>query len=689
MIARVALPIPRAAPFDYELPSHLPVAVGDRVRVTFGARQVWGIVVGLADESTFTGRLLPIETTSGPSLSAATLELIRHVANRSFVGQGLALARLVPPPSRARAREVELAVSSDAAAQVAATLATRAPAQARVLAAVDEGVTGSAELRRISGGGRAMATLLRKGILRPRRFPFSYREAGKSITLNSAQRAAVEAIQAGIGRGKEYLLFGPPGSGKTEVYLRSVAEGLAQDRASLLLAPEVSLLPQLWARAERVLGSPPEAYFGELPPGERWRAWHGAFRGEVRCAVGTRSAVFLPLQNLGLIALDEEGEPAYKQEDMAPYYHARSVAEERARREGAALVLGAAAPAVETYYRAVQGEIEVLPLPDRVAGAPPTICIAPRGDDVIGPILQEAVHRHLGEGGQVLLFLNRLGFYTGVVCRCRSILRCPDCQIPLVFHLADRSFRCHACGQAIRSPRCPSCGESRFHLFGMGTERVEHEARRLFPSATVARLDADAARNRDQILSSVAGGEVQILVGAQMVGKGHDFPGITLVGILNADGLLSTPDFRAGERTYQLISGAVGRAGRGERPGEVVVQSDQPDYYAIRFALDGNYASFYEEELQYRESLRYPPFARLVRLVATGRHAEANAGALADRLLGHGFEVLGPARLFPRRGIPRVQLLVRGEEDVVDRLAAVLPQPPPWLKVDPDPMWLG
>ncbi|HOD73626.1 MAG TPA: primosomal protein N' [Candidatus Bipolaricaulis anaerobius] len=687
MIARVALPVPRAAPFDYEVPPDLAVAIGDRVRVPFGTRHMWGIVVELAHEPAFPGRLLPIEATSGPALPGSALELIAAVARQSFVGHGLALARLVPPPSRSRAREVELALSPDAAPPPMAALPS--PAQARVLAAVAAGTTEVRELRKLPGGSRAVGSLLRAGTLRPRRLPFSYREEGNAITLHPRQGEAVEAIRAGIGHGRVYLLFGPPGSGKTEVYLRSAAEGRTKGTTSLLLAPEVSLLPQLWARAARVLGSPPETYFGELPPGERWRTWDGAQRGEVRCAVGTRSAAFLPLPNLGLIVLDEEGEPSYKQEEMAPYYHARTVAELRAEREGAAVVLGAAAPSVETYFRAERGEIGLLPLPDRVVGAPPAVRVAPRGDDVIGPILAEAMGRHLARGGQVLLFINRRGFYTGAACRCRAILRCPQCQIPLVFHLSERAFRCHACGRVVRDPSCPNCGETRFHLFGSGTERAEHEAKRLFPQATVARLDADTARDRDRILSSVARGEVQILVGAQMVGKGLDFPGISLVGILNADQLLSVPDFRAGERTYQLIAGAAGRAGRGERPGEVIVQSDQSDYYAIRSALAGDYTAFYMEEVKYRESLRYPPFSRLVRLIATGREAEAKAGSLAEDLARRGFEVLGPARLFPRRGVPRAQLLVRGRRDVVDLLAHALPHLPPWLRVDPDPMWLG
>lgn len=650
---------------------------------------MWGIVVEVVSKPMFPGRLLPIEATSGPFLPPSTVSFIEEVARSSFTALGLALARLVPRPSRARTRDVEPSLPAEEVRRTTAELVRRAPVQARILAAVAEGMTKVAELRQLPGGDRAVAVLLRKGILRPRRLPFSYREERRAFALTPAQEAVVEAIRAGIGSGRRYLLFGPPGAGKTEVYLRAVAEGLDRGKAGLLLAPEVSLLPQLWARAGRVLGSPPATYFGELRPGERWETWCGAQDGRIRCVVGTRSAVFLPFPNLGVIALDEEGEPSYKQEEMAPSYHARTVAELRAEREGAAVVVGAAAPAVETYFRAEQGEIEFLRLRDRVVGAAPAVRVVPRGDEVIGPPLEAAVGGHLARGGQILLFINRRGFYTGAACRCRAILRCPECEIPLVFHLSDRAFRCHACGRTWRDPACPNCGETHFHLFGVGTERVEHEAKRLFPRATVARLDADTAQARDRILSSFANGEIQILVGAQMVGKGLDFPGISLVGIVNADQLLSAPDFRAGERSYQLIAGAAGRAGRGDRPGEVIVQSDQPDYYAIRCAVRGDYATFYREEMRYREAFRYPPFSRLVRMVAAGPGAEEKAGKLACELRGRGFEVLGPARLFPRRGIPRAQLLVRGKEDVAEALGHALPQLSPWLRVDPDPVWLG
>lgn len=684
MIARVALPLPRAAPFDYEVPPHLAVGVGDRVRVPLGTRHLWGIVVEIVPEPTFRGPLLSVEATSGSTLSPAVLDLIGVVAERSFVGVGMAFGRLVPPPSRSRAREVEL-VSPPGAGAAEPT----SPAEARVLAAVAAGKTRVDELRGLPGGGRGVSSLLRRGILQPRRLPFSFREERREIVLTSHQEAAVGSIRDGIGVGKRYLLVGPPGSGKTEVYLRAAAEVLDLNRSALLLVPEVSLLPQLWARAARALGFAPEAYFGELSAGERWRTWRGAGEGTVRCAAGTRSAVFLPLRDPGLIVLDEEGEPAYKQEEMAPYYHARAVTEERAAREGAGVVLGAAAPAVETYFRAEQGEIELLTLPERVVGAPPTVHAVPRGEEVIGPVLREAIARHLAQGGQVLLFTRRRGYSTGAACHCRTVLRCPRCEIPLAFHLSERAFRCHACGLALRDPTCTSCGDTRFHLFGVGTERVEQEARRQFPSVTVARLDTDTATERDRILAALARGEIQILVGSQMVGKGLDFPGITLAGVVNADELLSTPDFRAGERTYQLIAGVAGRAGRGDLPGEVVVQTDQPNYYPIRCALQGDYRAFYVEELRYRQGLRYPPFVRLVRLLVSGRDAVAKAEGLARDLDRQGLEVLGPVRLFPRRGVPRAQLLLRGGEDVTDALRAALPSLPSWLRVDPDPMWLG
>lgn len=692
MIARVALPIPRAAPFDYLVPSGMAVEVGHRVQVPFGRRRLWGIVVALVETTAFAGRLLPIERCAGPVLPPEAIPLLQAVADESFVSLGLVLARLVPSPSRSRAHRVALAVPAEVAEAAVQELSKRAPSQARTLAAVLAGATTSAELREIPGAARAVPALVGKGLLRTESLPFSFlfRETPKEVALTPDQEEAVAAIVAARGEGQRFLLFGPAGAGKTEVYLRAAQATVERGQGAILLEPEISLLPQLAARTRLALGQPPALYFGELSPGERWRVWDAAQAGRLSCAVGSRSAVFLPMADLGLVVLDEEGEPAYKQADMAPYYHARTVAERRAAATGAAVVLGAAAPAVDTYFRAERGEIKLLALRERVAGNPPQVRVVPRGEAVIGPELHDAMARHLAERGQILLFINRMGFFTGAACRrCQAILRCPVCAIPLVFHLTARTFRCHACGRSVPEPACSRCGGTRFRLFGVGTERVEHEARALFPHAAVARLDTETAAQREQILSALARGELQILVGTQMVGKGLDFPNITLVGVVNADQLLSVPDFRAGERTYQLIAAAIGRAGRGERPGEVIVQSDQPDYYAIRHALSADYPAFYEEEIRYRKMLSYPPFVRLVRILVEGPRAEKKAAALIGDLTKQGVEALGPAPLSPRREILRVQILVRGREDVVAAVRRVLPAPSAWAKIDPDPIWIG
>ncbi len=679
MIVRVALPLPRAGPFDYLVPEGMEVGVGHRVRVPLGKRQLWGVVVELSPRAHHTGPLQRIEDCQGPVLPPVLLPLFSRVAQDSFVSLGLALGRLVPRRAVARSRRFVLAVSPGEARALLANLEGSAPAQARALARLLAGKAPSGQ------SSRALRALIRKGVIRPEPLPFAFplREVRREPSLTAGQKAALEAISRA--EGEVFLLHGPPGAGKTEVYLRAAREALTRGRTTLLLEPEVSLLPQLWARAVSALEAEVALYFGELPPGERWRVWQGTLSGRIRVACGTRSAVFLPFPELGLIVVDEEGEPAYRQEEMAPYYHARQVAELRAVR-GATVVLGSAAPQVETYFRAERGEIRLLALPERVVGAPPRVQLVPKGEEVIGPELQAAMDRHLSRGGQVLLFINRRGFFTGAACRdCGQVLRCPRCGVPLVFHLEGKAFRCHVCGRAIPRPRCPGCGGERFRLFGVGSERVEFETRRLFPSLSVARLDTDTAHRRGEILAALARGDIDVLVGTQMVGKGLDFPRITLVGVVDADGLLALPDFRTGERAFQLLLAAAGRAGRGPWPGEVIVQTNQPEHYAVRYAAEGDYLSFYRKELRYREELRYPPFSRLAQLVVEGKEGEARAGRMAERFSSLGLEVLGPAPLLPRRGVPRWHLLVKGSEELADQLRTAFQRVPYGVKVKLDP----
>jgi primosomal protein N' (replication factor Y) len=627
LIALVLLPIPGASGFDYEVPPGMEVNPGDWVEVPFGKRVLLGIVQEIRERPGYPGALQSIRRVFASALPPKFFPLLTKVGEEACTPLGVTLAHVVPKPAA-----------------------------------------------------------------RPRRasfLPFTYSEEEKRVEWGEEQRIAVATIASSWEKGEKFLVFGPPASGKTEVYLAAARLALAASQTALLLEPEISLLPQLWARAGRALGAPPAVYHGELPPGERFRVWTQAGRGEIRAAVGTRSAVFLPFLNLGLLVLDEEGEPGYK-EERAPHYHARVVAEARAE-EGATVVLGSAAPSVETFFRAERGELRLLVLSRRVAGREPEVKAARKGpEEVIGEDLREAMRRHLARGGQVLLFLNRLGYFTGSSCRrCGEILRCPGCEVALVFHLAERTFRCPACGEDFADPACRKCGGTRFRLFGAGTERVEHEAKKLFPEARVARLDEETARERDRLLSALAQGELDILVGAQMVGKGLDFPAITLVGVIDADQLLAMPTFYAAERTFQLLLSAIGRAGRGPKPGEVIVQTNMADHYAIRFALQGNYLGFYQEEIKFRRLLRYPPFSRLVRVLTSGRRAEAQAEKLAGLLRAAGLEVLGPAKLHPLRGEPRFQVLVRGERDLPRLIPKILGKIPGNVRVEPDPLWLG
>ncbi len=626
MIAFVLLPIPGTTGFDYRVPEGMTVNPGDWVEVPFGKRVLFGIVQEIRERPEYPGELQTIIRSFGPALPPRFFPLLRKVSDEACTSLGMTIAHVVPKPVVARASATRL--------------------------------------------------------------PFSYTEAEKHVELTSEQKAAVATATEALGKGGKFLLFGPPAAGKTEVYLAVARAVLELGQQALLLEPEISLLPQLWARTSRALHTPPAVYHGELPPGERFRLWTKALKGEIRCAVGTRSAVFLPFPRLGLIVVDEEGEPGYK-EERAPHYHARAVAEERA--EEGVVVLGAASPAVETFFRAEQGEIRLLRLFRRVAGQQPEIkAVTKAAEEVIGPELRQAMARHIADGGQVLLFLNRLGYFTGASCRrCGEILRCPGCEVALAFHLAEKTFRCPACGQNFPDPACRRCGATRFRLFGAGTERVEHEAKKLFPEARVARLDEETARDRDRILSGLARGELDILVGAQMVGKGLDFPDVTLVGIIDADQLLALPTFYAAERAFQLLVSAIGRAGRGKKPGEVLVQTNMADHYAIASAIRGDYQGFYQEEIKFRKLLRYPPFSRLVRILASGKRAESQMEKIAGIIREAGLEVLGPAKLHPLRGEPRVQLLVRGGRDVPLLVRKALQKIPQNVRVEPDPFWLG
>jgi primosomal protein N' (replication factor Y) len=508
-----------------------------------------------------------------------------------------------------------------------------------------------------------------------------------------------------------FLLHGVTGSGKTEIYLRGIAEVLESGRQALVLVPEIGLTPQLVARfrswfQERTVRL--AVLHSGLGEGERYAAWRAVARGDVDVVIGVRSAVFAPLTRLGLMIVDEEHDASYKQGDGFRY-HARDLALLRAQMEGAAVVLGSATPALTSYQRARDGQLTCLELPERVAGRPlPEVQVVNLGDfpgaGIISPPLREALAATLAAGEQALLLLNRRGYAPFLLCHeCGATCRCPNCAITLTYSRVERALRCHYCDYREVPPDiCPRCGGLQFLPEGAGTERLEETLLELFPTARIARMDRDTTTRKGahgRLVTAMAAGAFDILLGTQMVAKGHDFSAVTLVGVLSADSALNLPDFRSAERVYALFSQAAGRAGRGARPGRVLIQTWSPDHYALEFVARHDYHGFAAAELPQRQALGYPPFGHLVNLVLAGNDpgqlaaaAARLAGSLA-RQLGE-VELLGPAPclLHKLRGRSRMQILLKAGQRLplrrlLDRLSTSVRLPAGvTLTVDVDPL---
>lgn len=503
----------------------------------------------------------------------------------------------------------------------------------------------------------------------------------------------------------EFLLFGVTGSGKTEIYLRAVERMLSLGRRAICLVPEIALAAQTVERfTSRFPGRVALIHSG-LSPGQQFDEWERVRSGAADVVVGPRSALFAPVDNLGLVVLDEEHEWAYKQDDVAPRYHARAVARELARMSGAALILGSATPDVETFHRAGTGGPHLLELPHRIGGAtqlPPVEVVDMRTElrqgnsGLFSNALVSAIGDALTRGEQVLLFLNRRGTATLVQCRrCGHVFTCPRCSVALAHHSARGRLLCHRCGYSAPVPeRCPTCRSPRLRFIGVGTQRVVEEVNSLFPHARTIRWDSDVparVRGESRLHEAVHGGHVDVIVGTQMVAKGLDFPNVTLVGVVSADLGLNVPDYRSGERVFQLLCQAAGRAGRGVKPGRVVVQSYAPENYVIRTAAAHDYRSFFAAEIRYREDAYYPPFCSVVRLVFShvNEHrcrleAEKVHAELARRARGGDIRITGPFPAFVRRvrGRYRWHMTVRGSRP--GDLIAGLALPQGWT-VDVDP----
>jgi len=559
--------------------------------------------------------------------------------------------------------------------------------------------------------------------------------------LTPDQQAVWDVIKAQILKPKSqvFLLHGVTGSGKTEIYLRAVAEVLAQGRRAIILVPEISLTPQTVARFAARFPGRVAVLHSALTAGERYDTWRRARAGLVDVVIGPRSALFSPLSPLGLIVLDEEHDDSYKQEAPRPRYHARDVALELARLTGATVILGSATPSLESYLRAQRGQFALLEMPRRIMGhtrrlrdlqaryhlpriryhtlrdgpaearylpLPPVQIVDLRAElragnrSIFSRVLQRAMDEALGRGEQVILFLNRRGTATFVLCRdCGHVLRCPRCDTPLTYHGPRAHLVCHHCNHREPQPsHCPQCGGKRIRYFGLGTERVEAAVRERWPDARLLRWDRDTARTHAahaNILQRFVDGAADVLVGTQMIAKGLDLPLVTVVGIISADTALNLPDFRSGERTFQLLTQVAGRAGRGLLGGRVVLQTYNPDHYAVVAAAAHDYTGFAAHELAFRREQGYPPYRRLAKLLyedpspsRARAEAEALAETLRDALVRRGLpatDLIGPAPpFFARlRGRYRWQILLR-HADPAEFLRAV--QIPPGWRVDVDPV---
>jgi len=435
-----------------------------------------------------------------------------------------------------------------------------------------------------------------------------------------------------------FLIHGVTDSGKTEVYLQSIAQAQEIGRQSIFLVPEISLTPQFLDIFEKRFGSERiGVWHSRLSQGERYRTWQSAYQGKIDIMIGARSAIFTPFPNLGLIIIDEEHDTSYKQEKR-PLYHTRELAERRAELESATLVLGSATPSLEAFYRALTGRrtYRLLTLPERVyEKALPSVQVVDMREElkerknrsVLSLKLAQAIGQRLERGEQTILFLNRRGYSTFILCReCGFAVKCPNCNVSMVYHFDEKRVKCHYCNHKEEVPRfCPRCGSRKIRYFGTGTEKVEQIVKKTFPRARVMRMDIDTMRYKyaaERIFNAFRQGRVDILVGTQLVAKGWDFPGVTLVGIISADTALNLPDFRSAERTFSLITQVAGRSGRGPKGGEVIVQTYNPDHYSIKIALKQDYRSFYEREMEFRKELDYPPITNLVIVLVKGKDEE-------------------------------------------------------------------
>lgn len=655
-IARVTLDTAIRKEFDYSIPEEFAgrVEVGTRVKVPFGAREMLGSVTEIVSESPHSN-LRPILKVLGstPTLTPKILKLARWISDYYCCPLEVTLKTALPDVVRKeeegwRERLMVRMVRSDAPKP---PLTKR---QAEILDIIE--TSGAIFLQKLLDQAHTTAQTIRKlesmnlVTVAPavsERDPYANEVIlpTQALPLNPEQIRAMDAITAAMDRAESrtFLLHGVTGSGKTEVYLQAIAHALQKGKGAIVLVPEISLTPQTVERfkarfSSGALQTLVAVLHSHLSAGERHDEWQKIRRGRARIVIGARSAIFAPVDPLGLIVVDEEHEHSYKQEE-SPRYNARDVAALRGQYEGAVVVLGSATPSLESFYNAQSGKYALLEMPTRADDKKmPLVRVVDMrlekptdrgGAPVFSRRLRDAIAFRLERKEQTILFLNRRGFASSMQCpKCGYVAGCPNCSISLTYHRADQQLRCHICAHTIAAPTvCPNeqCRNPAIRFSGVGTERVQETLSKLFPHAKVARMDSDTLKRKEdyrRTLGDFRTGKIEILVGTQMIAKGLHFPNVTLVGIIYADLSLHMPDFRAGERTFQLLTQVAGRAGRGDVEGEVIVQAFTPFHPAIQYARRHDYAGFYEQEIEFRQQLHYPPVARVALVTLKGRNED-------------------------------------------------------------------
>ncbi len=708
LYAEIVFPVPLKQVFTYGVPPALEGAIqpGMRCSVSFGRRQTVGLVTGLSRVAPKVPHLKSIDSLMDiqPCLTPDLLKLGQWMADYYYCSAGEALFAMMPSGYRKNPK-VFLGLKSDAEQEAVESALAEAGKLRGVkwdnLRAGTVPVTARTKplMEALKKAGLLELKLGEPGEMKAREK--QSHETKKGPPLHPQQASALGAIEAALAEGgfKTFLLQGVTGSGKTEIYLRAIALVLAAGKQAIVLIPEIALTPQTVERFTSRFGDRVAVLHSRLSAGERVRQWESMATGDASVVVGARSALFAPAKNLGLIVVDEEHESSYKQDD-SPRYNARDAAIKRAQLVGGIAVLGSATPSLESLHNAKAGKYGLLLMPDRVNQKPlPKMRLVDlkeewkaRGADrpILSLPLEEAVRQTLAKGEQTLLFLNRRGFSTVALClQCGEQLQCPSCSVPVTFHKSggtknEATLLCHYCNwQGPLPEKCPACKGGPIRLVGLGTEKIEEEIARKFPEARVARMDLDTTRkmgSHEAILKRIVKKEVDILIGTQMVAKGHDFPGVTLVGVVGADTGLALPDFRSSERVFQLLVQVAGRAGRADKEGLIYLQTFNPEHPSIQAASVYNFQAFGEQELALRKMLFYPPFSRLGLLVYRSKTEKqaAQAAEQAARFLRSqktlGVEVSGPApaAIAKLRGQYRYQILIKSEKPGPIRQALAL-----------------